>query len=106
APRPSRALWRLSGAAQSSAWGDPPDTTPARPRRAGGVPRVAVLELGAAAPAGLCTGYGALPVVSARDPAAHRRHHAGHGDPQDPPPSDARCRPPPHRAGPYSPSTL
>ena len=51
-------------------------------------------------------GHGALPVVSAGDPAAHRRHHAGRGDPQDPPPSEARCRPTPHRACPFPPSTI
>src|SRR5215475_13511417 len=77
APRPSRALWRLSSAAQPPAWGNHPNPTSARPRRAGGVPHVAVLELGAAAPASLCAGYGPLPVLSVRDPTAHRRHHAG-----------------------------
>src|SRR5262249_12974148 len=53
APRPSGALWRLSGAAQPSALGDPPHTPAARPGRAGGVPHVISLELGAAAPAGV-----------------------------------------------------
>src|SRR5207249_3918564 len=53
ATRPSGALWRVPRAAQPSAWGDYPDATSARPRRAGGVPHVASLELGTAAPAGL-----------------------------------------------------
>src|SRR6266571_8872052 len=65
AARASGALWRLFGAAQPPAWGDPPDATSARPRRAGGVPHVAALELGAAAAAGLCAGDGTLPLVSA-----------------------------------------
>src|SRR5215471_4142995 len=77
APRPSRALWRLSSAAQPPAWSNPPDTTSARPRRASGTPRSASLELGTAAASGLCAGYGTLPTVSARDLAAHRRHPAG-----------------------------
>jgi hypothetical protein len=34
-------------------------------------------------------------ILSARDTAAHSRHHAGLGDPQDPAPSETLCRPPP-----------
>jgi len=37
-----------------------------------------------------CAGDGALPVWSAGVAAAHRRHHAGRGDPDDPPASAAR----------------
>src|SRR5262245_17293257 len=54
-----------------------PPAPPLRTPQRGDGHQVAVLELGAAAPAGVCAGYGALPVVSARDPAAPRRHHAG-----------------------------
>jgi len=53
AARPSGALWGLPRAAQPPAWGDHPDPTSARPRRAGSAPRIASLELGAAAPAGV-----------------------------------------------------
>src|SRR5215813_7150022 len=77
AVRPPGALWRLSGATQPSAWGNPPDATAARPRRAGGVPHVASLELGTAAPAGLCRGDGPLSVLPSGDAADHRHHHAG-----------------------------
>ena len=38
-----------------------------------------------------------------RGPAAHRRHHAGRGDPQDPPPSETLRRPTHHRVRPGSP---
>ena len=100
--RPPGALWRLPGAAQPLAWERPPHATPARAGRGDGH-RVAVLELGAAAASGLCAGHGTLPVLSARDTAAHRRHHAGRSDPQDPPPSETLCRPSPHRACPCAP---
>jgi len=43
----------------------------------GGQDGVASLELDAAAPAHLCTRYGALPLVSAGGAADHRGHHAG-----------------------------
>ena len=48
-----------------------------------------------AAPAGLCPGYGTLSTVSAGHAAAHRRHHAGRGHPQDPPPSETVAADPP-----------
>ena len=99
-------LWWLSGAAQPSAWGDPADTPAARSRRAGGVPHSAALELGTAAPAGLCPGYGTLPLVSAGHAAAHRGHHARGGHPQDPPPPETVGRPTQHRASPFPPSTI
>ena len=67
---------------------------------------VAVLELGAAPAAGVCAGDGHMSVLSARGAATHRRHHAGRGDPQDPPPSETCCRPTPHRACPYPPNTV
>ena len=51
---------------------------------------IAALEVGAAAEARVCAGDGALPVWSAGVAAAHRRHHAGRGDPDDPPASAAR----------------
>ena len=40
-----------------------------------------------------------------RDAAAHRRHHAGRGDWQNPPPSETLCSPP-HHACPLPPSTV
>src|SRR5215470_14145746 len=49
ATRPSGALWGLPSAAQPPAWGDHPDPTSARHRRAGGWHRVVSLELVAAA---------------------------------------------------------
>jgi hypothetical protein len=45
-------------------------------------------------------------ILSARDTAAHSRHHAGLGDPQDPAPSETLCRPTPHRACPCPPNTV
>ena len=57
---------------------------------------VASLELGTAAEARLCAGHGALPLVSAGGAADHRRHHAGRGDPEDPPASEACRRPTSH----------
>jgi hypothetical protein len=60
---PSGALWRLSGATQPPAWERHPHPTPARGGRGDGH-QVAVLELGPAAAAGLCPGYGALPMGS------------------------------------------
>src|SRR5262249_6651489 len=103
---PSRALWGLPGAAQPSPRERHPHPTPAGDGGTGGHDHVAALELGTAAASGLCAGYGALPVVSARDTAHHRRHHAGRGDPQDPPPSETCCRPPSHYACPCPPSTM
>src|SRR5438132_9880883 len=76
ATRPSRALWRVPGATQPFARERHPDATPARGGRGDGH-QVARLELGAAAASGLCVGYSALPLLSAWDTAAHRRHHAG-----------------------------
>ena len=67
---------------------------------------VASLELGTAAEARLCAGHGALPVVSAGDAADHRRHHAGRGDPEDPPASEARGGPTPHCSGACPPGSL
>jgi hypothetical protein len=54
----------------------------------GGQHVAASLELDTAAQARLCGGHGALPLVSARVAADHRRHHAGRGDPEDPPASE------------------
>jgi hypothetical protein len=65
-----------------------------------------VLDRGAALGASLWPRSGHVSLVSARDPAAHRRHHAGRGDPHDPAPSETLCRPTPHRAGPFPPSTI
>src|SRR5262249_40141590 len=76
-----------------------------KPRRGDGH-QVAALELGAAAASGLWPGPGALPMVSARGAATHRRHHAERGDRQNPPPSETGCRPTPHRACPFPPSTV
>jgi hypothetical protein len=53
-----------------------PTPTSARHQRAGSSHRVASLELGAAAQAGVCTGHGALPLVSAGGAAHHRGHYA------------------------------
>ena len=100
------ALWGLPSAAQPPAWGEHPDPTSARHRRAGGAHRVASLELGAAAPADVCTGHGALPLVSAGGAAHHRGHHAGRGDPQDPPASAPCGRPTPNCAGSFPPRSL
>jgi len=95
APRPSRALWGVPGAAQPSARERHPHPAPAGAGGTGGRDHVGALGLGTAAASGVCAGYGALPVVSARDAAAHRRHHARRGDPQDPPSSETLCRPTP-----------
>src|SRR5439155_4445852 len=96
AARPSAALWRVSGTAQSSAWGDYPHATPARGGRGGAGHRVAALELGTTAEAGVCAGHGALPVLPAGDAAHHRRYHAGRGHPEDPPASETGGGPTPH----------
>jgi hypothetical protein len=90
AARPPGALWRLSGAAQSAAGGAHPDAPPARGGRGEDRHRSAALEVGAAAEARVCTRDGALPVLSAGGAAAHRRPHAGRGDPADPPASATR----------------
>ena len=106
AAHPPGALWGLSGATQPSAPRDHPDPAPARGGRGGdadGSPRIGP---GPAAEARVCPGDGTLPVLSARGAAAHRRHHAGRSDPQDPPPSETLCRPTPHRACPFPPSTM
>jgi len=103
---PSGALWRLSGAPQPPARERHPHTAPAGAGGTGSHDHIAAVELGTAAASGVCTGYGALPVVSARDPAAHRRHHARRGDPQDPPSSETLCRPTPHHTCPLPPSTV
>src|SRR5215510_4058536 len=106
AARPPGALWRVSGAAQSSAWGDHPHAAPARGGRGADRDGVASLELGTAAEARLCPGYGTLPVVSAGVIADHRRHQARRGDPQDPPASEARGGPAPHGSGASPPGSL
>src|SRR5215831_1536475 len=49
ATRPSRALWRVPGATQPSAWGDPPDTTPTGAGRGGGTHGHPLLAVGQAA---------------------------------------------------------
>jgi putative transposase len=65
-----------------------------------------VLDVGQTSEARVCPRDGHVSIVPARDTAAHRRHHARRGDWQNPPPSEARCRPTPHCAGPYSPSRM
>ena len=100
------ALWGLPSAAQPLAWGNHPDPASARHRRAGGVHRVASLELGAAAPADVCTGHGALPLVSVGGAAHHRGHYAGRGDPKDPPASAPCGRPTPDCSGSFPPRSL
>src|SRR6185295_20333018 len=54
----------------------------------------------------LCGGHGTLPLVSAGVAADHRGHHAGRGDPDDPPTSEARGGPTPHGASACPPSSL
>ena len=83
------AVWRrtAAGAAQS------PRLHASRAWKSLRQPRRAALELGAAAQAGVFSGYGYLPVLPSGDAADDRRHHPGRGDPQDAPPSEARGRP-------------
>ena len=100
------AVWGLPSAAQPLAWGNHPDPASARHRRAGGVHRVASLKLGAAAPADVCTGHGALPLVSVEGAAHHRGHYAGRGDPKDPPASAPCGRPAPDCSGSFPPRSL
>jgi hypothetical protein len=106
ATRPSGALWGLFGAAQQPARGHHPHAAPARGGGRGDGHGVAALELGTTAPARLCTCHGALPVLSAGIAADHCRHHAGRGDPDDPPASEARSRPPPDGSGASPPGSL
>src|SRR5262245_20188759 len=107
APHASGALWRLFGAAQSSAGGDHPHAPPAGDGGRGGDRHgIAALELGAAAEARLGAGYGALPVLPAGDAAHHRRHHAGRGHPEDPPASATVCRPTSYCRSPCPPGSL
>jgi Putative transposase len=77
-----------------------------RHRRARGQHRVASLELGTTAEARLCTGHGALPVVSAGGAADHRSHNAGRGDPEDPPASETRSGPTPDYSSTCPPRSL
>src|SRR6266446_5872126 len=95
------ALWGVPGTAQPSAWDDPPDATPAGAGRGRDAEEHPVLDVGQTAEARVCPRDGHVSIVPARDTAAHRRHHARRGDWQNPPPSEARCRPTPHCAGPY-----
>ena len=106
AARASGALWGVPGAAQPPAWGDHPDATSARPRRPEAAPRRLRWSWARLLQRVFALDMGTLPVLSARDAAAHRRHHAGRGHPQNPPPSETRCRPTPHRACPFPPSTM
>ena len=106
AARPPGALWRLSSAAQPPARGDHPDAAPARGGQGGDGHGIALLALGTAAEARLCTGHGALPLVSRGDAADYCRHHAGRGDPHDPPASEARRGPPCHGSGACPPRSL
>src|SRR5712691_2732576 len=61
---------------------------------------------GTAAEARLCTGYGTLPVLPAGVAADHCGHHAGRGDPEDPPASAARGGPTPDCSSPCPPRSL
>jgi hypothetical protein len=64
----------------------------------------AALELGAAAQAGVCSGYGYLPIVPSGDAAAHCRDDPGGGEQNDPPPSNLLQ--PPQRACPFPPRSF
>jgi hypothetical protein len=57
-------------------------------------------------PRELCTGYGALPLVSAGDTADHRGHHARRGGPETSPASTARRGPAPDCPGACPPRSL
>src|SRR5262249_37924386 len=95
-----------SGATQPPARDDHPDAPPAGCGRRGYEHWDISLELGAATQAGVCSGHGALPVLSARVAADHRRHHAGRGDPKDPPASETCRRSTPYRTGACPPGSL
>ena len=58
------------------------------------------------AEAGICAGYGALPVLPAGDAADHCRHHARRGHPEAPPASETYRSPPSHCPGPCPPGSL
>jgi hypothetical protein len=61
---------------------------------------------GAAAEAGVCTGQGALSLVSAGDAADHRRPHAQRDDPEAPPASETCGGPAPDCTGACPPGSL
>jgi hypothetical protein len=88
ATRPSRALWRLSGATQPLARERHPHPTPAGAGGTGGHEHVAAVELGTVAQAGVCAGDDPLPVLPAGGATDHRHHHAERGNQQDPQPSE------------------
>jgi hypothetical protein len=102
----ARILSQCAPTIQPPARGDHPHTAPVRDGRGGDGHQVASLKLGKAAEARLCTEYGTLSVVSAWGTADHRRHHAGRGDPEDPPASEARSRPAPDCSGACPPGSL
>jgi hypothetical protein len=64
------------------------------------------LELGTTAEAGVCAGYGALPVLSAGDATDYRGHDTRRGHPEDPPASETGSRPAPDRSGACPPGRL
>src|SRR5262245_4657796 len=70
---------------------EPPRTIPRRLRLAHGSWGALSTPARAVCWARLCAGYGALSVLSVGIAADHRRHHAGRGDPADPPASET-CR--------------
>jgi predicted nucleic acid-binding protein len=86
--------------------GHHPHAPPAGDGRRGAGHRVATLELGTTAEAGVCAGHGALSVLSAGDAADHRGHYTWRGDPEDPPASQTRRRPALHRPSPSPPRSL
>src|SRR5215475_3777269 len=101
-----RALWGVPGAAQPTARGDHPHAPPAGCRRGGDGHGVAALELGAAAPARVCPRHGALSFLPAGDAADDRRHHAGRGDPENPPASETGGGPTPDCPGASPPGSV
>src|SRR5215813_3382202 len=100
------ALRRLFGAAQPPARGHHPHAPPAGDGRRGAGHRVTTLELGTTAEAGVCAGYGALPVLSAGDATEYRGHDTRRGHPEDPPASETGRRPAPDRSGACPPGRL
>ncbi len=96
-------LWRVSGAAQSAAWGDHPDAAPTGCGWASYHDSVVSLELGAAAAASVCPGSDALPVLSAWRAPDRCRHHPRGGAHADPPASDPGVRPTSQCPCPFSP---
>jgi len=96
-------LWRVSGAAQSAAWGDHPDAAPTGCGWASYHDSVVSLELGAAAAASVCPGSDALPVLSAWRAPDHCRHHPRGAEHVDPPASAPGVHPTSPCPRPFSP---